>query len=203
MINEEKLKQDTLSKMQKLAEETGNSYREEIQRTFPQYIHEAKTALMRELKSIYEKYKKLETEGKTGSLEWIYFSFLRTSLLDSFPCYRIDFYDGRGCISEEECAGTWNHYYTFDNYYRLKQQILDVAKQQTRLTPYEIDDVLDDVSEAFRNLADDQLRQLIGFLHSEIASMVHDGSSLKIMLGEYLDDAVLAAEITGKDMNDV
>jgi len=48
-----------------------------------------------------------QTTGK-GDLQFIYISFLRSSVMDSFPFYRIDFYDERQFQDLVEYCGHWN-----------------------------------------------------------------------------------------------
>lgn len=195
MLNVEKIKAETYKEIQKIAEDNERIYRERISEEFPSYVSEAKKSLWCEIGVLHKKYKELEDAGRVNALEWIYISFLRTGLLDGSPCYRIDFYDAEGYVSEIECAGSWDFHYVFDFYYRAKQPIMDRLKCQTRLKTYEINDILQSLSASFRDLSDTLIAQLIRSMSSDFAGIASKDHMLKIMLGDYMDQAELIEEV--------
>lgn len=200
MLNEKLIKQNTLEKIKKAADDMECRYRIEIENMFSRYLPEAKRSLEKEIKRLYTIYQEAEKQGETGSLEWINISFLRSSLLDAYPCYRIDLYDSRGCISEEECAGMWDYHYVFDFYYKIKKQIMEMVERQNRLRPYETEEILRHVSDSLRTVSDEQIVQIVRLMHSGFIPMTVKEHSLKIMVGDYLDETVLADEIWYEEM---
>lgn len=195
MLNAEKLKKEAFAEVQEIAEEGKIRYFAQIEETFSQCFAEARKELWEAIGSVYKTYQLLEKAGAVKSLEWIYISFLRTALLDGAPCYRIDFYDSDGYVSEIECSGAWGFYFIFDFYDQLKQQVMEGLKRRTRLKNYDINDILYSLSDSFRSLSDDLVTQLIHSMSSDFAVMASKEHRLKIMLGDYMDQAALIEEV--------
>lgn len=194
MVQVDALRKKVYLEIQEIADQSGELC-SKIEEDIPQYIPEATVRLRNEMKCIYEKYKILQETNLVGNLEWIYISFLRTGLLDHSPCYRIDFYDSRGCICEIDCSGIWDIPEIFNSYYRTLEQIMVRMQRQTYLGLHEIHGILYNLAESFRTLADRLIFQLVQSMNSEWAEMALPDSRLKIMLGDYLDHGELIAEI--------
>lgn len=195
MLNEKMIKREIIERFQSTADEMSERYRLELERSFPQYRSEAGTGLLQAIKSAGGKYQKAENAGETGPLEWIWLSFLRSSLLDGAPCYRIDLYDAKGRLSEGEYAEMWDYSYVFQPYYEIEKKIMDLAERQNRLKPCEINDILSRISESFRKTADRQIIQIFHSIHLDLVPVAAEGQSLKIMLGDYMDEAELIDEV--------
>lgn len=195
MLNVGLLKREVFAEIQEIAEEVRNRYLLQIKEEFPQYFPEARKELWEKINLVYSAYQLQEKAGQVKSLEWVYISFLRTGLLDGSPCYRIDFYDAEGYVSEIECAEKWNFHYAFDYYYKAKQGIMERLNRQTRLKAYEIRDILQSLSDSFRELSDSLIAQLIHSMCSDFAGIASKEHRLKIMLGDYMDQAELIEEV--------
>ncbi|MDK2964795.1 hypothetical protein [Lacrimispora sp.] len=113
MINEVNLKNKVINELQGIADNRYLWYSEKIDKEIDLYITEITDSLKIVLNNIYSEYIKLQDTDEVGILEWVYLSFLHTSFLDHSPCYRIDFYDTRDCISEIECTGLWDFKYIY------------------------------------------------------------------------------------------
>ncbi len=195
MLNEKVIKQEILERFQNAANDMLDKYRLEMERSFSKYLPEAGKELRQAIETVCRKYQKAEEAGETGPLEWIWLSFLRSSLLDGAPCYRIDLYDARERLSEREYAEMWDYTHVFKSYYEIERKIMDMAERQNRLQPCEINNILSSISESFREVADQQIIQILRSIHFDFAHMATKGHSLKIMLGDYMDEALLIDEI--------
>lgn len=72
---------------------------------------------------------------------------------------------------------------------------MDRLKCQTRLKTYEINDILQSLSASFRDLSDTLIAQLIRSMSSDFAGIASKDHMLKIMLGDYMDQAELIEEV--------
>lgn len=102
---------------------------------------------------IYRQYELLMREGKTEEMRFIYFSCLRSSAVNKYPVYRIDFYDKRDCLSTVECYGEWGFWFVFSHFYKIKEKIMNKFKSQTRVKIYEADVWLFRLFDEFHDIA--------------------------------------------------
>ena len=193
MINEANLKNKVINELQEIADNRYLWYSEKIEKEIDLYITEITGSLKIVLNKIYGQYIKLQDTGEEGILEWVYLSFLHTSFLDHSPCYRIDFYDTRDCVSEIECTGLWDFKYIFDCYYNIEKEIIEKFNKQTRVLRHEINDMLIQLQQKFRSIADEWIISIIKNILKEDSIFFLKESDVKIMLGEYLDNSKLIA----------
>lgn len=191
MINEVNLKNKVINELQGIADNRYLWYSEKIDKEIDLYITEITDSLKIVLNNIYSEYIKLQDTDEVGILEWVYLSFLHTSFLDHSPCYRIDFYDTRDCISEIECTGLWDFKYIFDYYYDIEKDIIENLNKQTRVLRHEINDMLIQLQQKFHSLADAWIISIIKNILKEDDVFFLKESDVKFMLGEYLDNSQL------------
>lgn len=193
MINEANLKNKVINELQTIADDRYLWYSQKIEKEINSYIAEITDSLKIVLNNIYSQYIKLQDIGEEGILEWVYLSFLHTSFLDHSPCYRIDFYDTRDCVSEIDCTGLWDFKYIFDCYYNIEKDIIEKFNKQTRVLRHEINDMLIQLQQKFRSIADERIISIIKNILKEDSIFFLKESDVKIMLGEYLDNSKLIA----------
>ena len=193
MINEVNLKNKVINELQTIADDRYLWYSQKIEKEIDTYIAEITEGLKLVLKNIYSQYIKLQETGEVGRLKYIYLSFLHTSFLDHSPCFKIDFYDTRDCISEIECTGLWDFIYIFDCYYNIENEIIEKWNKQTRVLRHEINDMLIQLQEKFHCLADAWIITIIKNILKEDDVSILKKSDVIFMLGEYLDNSELIA----------
>ena len=193
MINEANLKNKVINELQTIADDRYLWYSQKIEKEIDSYIAEITDGLKIVLNNIYSQYIKLQDSGEVGTLKWIYLSFLHTSFLDHSPCYKIDFYDKRDCISEIECTELWDFKYIFDCYYNIENEIIEKLNKQTRVLRHEINDMLIQLQQKFHYLADAWIITIIKNILKEDDVFILKDSNVKFMLGEYLDNSELIA----------
>jgi hypothetical protein len=191
LINEVNLKNKVITELQTIANDRYLWYSQKIYKEIDYYIAENTDELKIVLNNIYSQYIKLQDTGKVGILKWIYLSFLHTSFLDHSPCFKIDFYDTRDCISEIECTGLWEFKYIFDCYYNIENEIIERLNKQTRVLRHEINDMLIQLQQKFLYLADAWIITIIKNILKEDDVFILNESIVKFMLGEYLDNSEL------------
>lgn len=193
MINEVGLKNKFINELQTIADDRYLWYLQKLEKEIVSYIAEITDGLKIELNNIYSQYIKLQDSGEVGTLKWIYLSFLHTGFLDHCPCYKIDFYDIRDCISEIECTELWDFKYIFDCYYNIENEIIEKLNKQTRVLRHEINDMLIQLQQKFHYLADEWIITIIKNILKEDDVFILKESNVKFMLGEYLDNSELIA----------
>lgn len=199
MINKENLKRLVLEELREIAEKGKLESKIEIEKRVLHDLSVIGLTFKREIDHVYKKYRVMAEKGTVGSLEWIYISFLRTSLVDRSSCYRIDFYDSRGCLSEIECAGSWDCDIVFNFYYDILGEIEERAKKKTILKIYEATNVVNDLASYFRQLSDQLITEIIQSMHTDFTKMVTGKNSIKVMMGDFLDDSELVLEVLSNE----
>jgi len=193
LINEVNLKNKVINEVQIIVNDRYLWYSQKINKEIDYYITENADELKIVLNNIYSQYIKLQDSGKVGILKWIYISFLHTSFIDHSPCFKIDFYDARDCISEIECTGLWEFKYIFDCYYSIENEIIERLNKQTRVLRHEINDMLIQLQQKFHYLADTWNITIIKKILKENDMFSLKEPNVKFMLGEYLDNSKLIA----------
>lgn len=199
MLNKENLKRTVLAELQKISDDGKLKSKIEIEEKVINNFAEICLSFTKEITGVYERYKKMEDSGKVDALEWIYISFLRTSLLDHSPCYRIDFYDSRGYISDIECAGSWDCDVVFSYYYNIMEEIAERLKIKTILKIYEANDIVNDLISYFLKISAQLITELIHSTNSDFAKMATSKNSIKVMLGDFLNDSEIVLEFKNDD----
>ena len=191
MINDVNLKNKVINELQTIADDRYLWYSQKIEKEIDSFIAKITDSLKIVLNNIYSQYIKLQDTGDEGKLEWVYLSFLHTSFLDHSPCYRIDFYDTRDCVSEIDCTGLWDFKFIFDCYYTTEKDIIEKFNKQTRVLRHEINDMLIQLQQKFRTIADAWIISIIKNILKKESMFFLKESDVKIMLGEYLDNSKL------------
>ncbi len=152
-----------------------------------------KSELIKELASlvtdIYNNYQCLYEKKKVGTLEWIYLSFLRSSMLDFYPAYRLDFYDERGCLSEVECCGDFKFDIVFLEFYAIQEKVESKFKQQNRVKAYEGDEFLAELYERFHHLACEWIPELLQVCIWDVQKPLLP-NTVKVRFGELFDKTI-------------
>lgn len=160
-IRKKRQREELLEEVGQMADREFAKLSQEIKSGFEYEKAEIRKGLSEALEKVYQNYKSMEQRGETGDLKWIYFSFLRSSMVDDYPAYRIDFYDERDCYSYRECSGSWDFAFVFSRFRRLKGKIRDAFSCQSKVKKYEMDDMLYNFYEKFHLIAAELLGQLL------------------------------------------
>jgi len=157
------------------------------------FFQEGKIQIARQLSvvlsGIYDKYQILYQNKKVEDLAWIYISFLRSSVLDNYPAYRIDFYDHRDCLAEVECDGEWEFDFVFSHYHKIKEEVFFRFKKQTRVKLYEADSLLIPLFEQFHELAKEYIPDVLHTCITEIPEL-KSLAKTEVKMGELFDQTI-------------
>lgn len=145
------------------------------------------------LNQVYHDYSIMQREEKVGELRWIYFSFLRSSMIEGYPAYRIDFYDERDCYAGDECCGVWEFTYIFSHFDKIKDKVLETFDGQSKAKAYEADHLLYALYERFHKIASDFFPALLS--QRRIADLdSHNETLIDIKEGELFDRTIAVGQ---------
>ena len=127
-------------------------------------------------------------------MRWVYLSFLRSSVLHGVPCYRIDFYDERDQISEQECAGAWEFEYVFQHLKDIYHQLQVEFSHQSRVKECELDAVVYHLAERFKKEAEKLIPEIVRSFMEEYGTDFFGEESVNFRLGELFDKSELVLQ---------
>lgn len=189
-VNKEKILNEFLEKY------VGDRWETEFDRIGEIYENN-KSTIKEDLKSKFASVCKfgisLQEQGIKGKIQYIYFSLLRTSLLENKGEFRIDLYDERWFLDKGECSVNINLDFIYTSLFKHMEELKEKKKERGRtITDMDIEEIMFLESNLYHILAVEFLRNVIEEL-LEVPSYKELGKSedIKIMAGEFRDEADL------------
>ncbi|CAH8245374.1 hypothetical protein WJ0W_002609 [Paenibacillus melissococcoides] len=144
---------------------------------------------------------KLQAEGRKGSIRYVYFSFLRTSIMANTALYRIDAYDDNWFLDVEECASSWSADFIFAPLFRRMGELEEKRKAYARkITRMDIEKIKLIEAYKYHLLTVEWLRGFIpSLIESEAYRRMDKSVNLQLFIGEYKDRCELLYETSGGD----
>lgn len=177
-----------------LAQKRFGEYSEKIRTDYVSEASNISDELLVSLKAAAERYRLMEAESQVGPMEYLYLSFMWTSVLLDIPHYRIDMYDGKGRCALQECAVEWNCEYIFQYFQMIKEELRNEFSSQNRVKGYEMEVVIFETAERFKQLVNELLPEAVKELVPRFKDIYGLSGRIKIYLGEFLDKAELILE---------
>lgn len=131
----------------------------------------------------------LQNQNAKGSIRYIYFSFLRTSIMEDNAFYRIDAYDEKWFLDKEECFAMWNADFIFRNLFdhmkEIKTKTCDYAR---KISPIDIEEIKQCEALKYNTLTTEFIKEMIPMLieckpYKEMAK----APDINILAGEFMD----------------
>lgn len=152
-----------------------------------------KNVINEELKSKFSSVCKLgiylqEQEVK-GEIQYIYFSLLRTSLLENKGEFRIDFYDEKWFLDKAECSVNISLDFIYNSLFKHIEELKEKKKEYGRvITDMDIEEIMLLESSVYHILSVEFFRKFIDEL-LELPSYkeLKKSSDVKVMAGEFMD----------------
>ncbi|AJG99816.1 hypothetical protein LF65_03253 [Clostridium beijerinckii] len=135
----------------------------------------------------------LQDQGLKGEIKYIYFSLLRTSLLENKGEFRIDLYDERWLLDKAECSVNINLDFIYTSLFKHMEELKEKKKEHVRtITDMDIEELMLLESNLYHILSVEFLRNVIEEL-LEVPSYkeLKKSEDIKIMAGEFRDEADL------------
>lgn len=131
----------------------------------------------------------LQQQNAKGNIKYIYFSFLRTSIIENTAFYRLDAYDERWFLDKEECFSLWDCDFIFRNLFDHMEEIQTKTGGYARkITPMDINDIKLIEALKYNTLATEFIKEFIPEL-IECTPYKEMGKSpdINILAGEFMD----------------
>ena len=187
-------KEEILNKF--LEKYAGNKWDEEFDHIGEIYINN-KNAITEDLKSKFASVCKLgiylQEQGLKGEIKYIYFSLLRTSLLENKGEFRIDLYDERWFLDKLECSVNINLDFIYTSFFKHMEDLKEKKKEHARsITDMEIEEIMLQESNVYHILTVEFFRNFIDELLLVTSfKELKKCEEMKIMAGEFMDAADL------------
>ena len=128
-----------------------------------------------------------------GNIKYIYFSFLRTNIIENKSDYRIDFFDENWFLDKVECSININLDFIFDFLFSHMEELKIRANEYRRsVTQMDIEEIKIIESEKYNFFAIEYLRDIInGLIEIQSYKEMSKSEEVFIMAGEYMDNTEL------------
>lgn len=142
----------------------------------------------------------LHEQGDKGKIRYIYYSYLRTSVMENKATYRLDAYDSNWYLDLTECSTTWNASFIFEPLFERIEKLEQEKKHYARkITSMDIEEVKQLEGYKYHVLTKEwikeQLPSIMGTCHF---NHIIDDSGLIVAVGEYRDETEIVFEYVGK-----
>lgn len=134
---------------------------------------------------------KLQKEGKKGSIKYIYFSFLRTSIMENKAFYRFDAYDENWFLDQAECSTLWKADFILSSLFKLCRELeIKKAEYGKAVTSMDIEKIKLLEAQKYNITAYEFIKEMVPKLIEmpEYLEM-NKTSDLAISFGEYMDQS--------------
>lgn len=182
-----------------------NRFYEEISKIYEEF--ENKRDLIKE--DILSKFKEgcikaleLQKKDLKGKIKYIYFSYLRTSIVEDKSTYRIDFFDDKWFMDKEECSVDFNMDFIYKPLFNHIEELKEKKSEYGRtITDMDIEKIKLKEADKYNNIA---LRILDGltddFISCDEYKEMSRSEEIHIFAGEYMDKVRVLYEESKKEM---
>lgn len=158
---------------------------------------EIDSKLRMQFESVCKKCIDLQEENLKGEIHYIYFSLLRTSILEGKGEFRIDFYDENWFLDKEECSINMDLSFLYQTLFEMESSLKSKKMEYGRdITDMDIEDIIMDEADKYHILCAEFLKEIINeqFINIDSYKEINKGSNLKILVGEFMDDVEIVYE---------
>lgn len=126
-----------------------------------------------------------------GEIKYIYFSLLRTSILENRGEYRIDLYDENWFLDKKECSINIDLNFIFDSISKQSEELKEKKKEYGKnITDMDIENIMLKEIDKYHILAVEFLKGMIGkFIKTSFYEEMKKTEDIMILAGEYMDVA--------------
>jgi len=131
----------------------------------------------------------LQEKQLKGEIKYIYFSLLRTSILENKGEYRIDFYDENWFLDKEECSINIDLSFIFNSIFKYKEELKEKKKEYGKnITDMDIENIILKEVDKYHILAVEFLKTMIEkFIETSSYKEMKKAEDIAILAGEYMD----------------
>lgn len=158
---------------------------------------EIDSRLRMQFESVCKKCIDMQEMNLKGEIHYIYFSLLRTSILEGKGEFRIDFYDENWFLDKDECSINIDMSFLYQSLFELKSSLNGKKIEYGRdITDMDIEYIIMDEADKYHILCIEFLKEIIKeqFINLDSYVEIKKSSSIKILVGEFMDDVEIAYE---------
>lgn len=144
---------------------------------------------------------KLQEQGLKGEIQYIHFSYLRTSIQENTSYYRIDAYDTNWFLDREECCSLWDASFIFQPLFeRMNGLETKKAGYARKVTSMDIERIKQTEALNYHFLAIEFLRESVPLLLGSTAYQhMNKSTEISILAGEYIDQSEILYANSGTE----
>ena len=152
--------------------------------------------LIKRFDSVYEKCIDMQKNNLKGQVTYIYFSLLRTSIIEGKGEFRIDLYDESWFLDKQECSINIKLDFLYSSLFELKLNLKSRKIEYGRtITDMDIEYIILDEADKYHILAVEFLKELVSkFIESDSYKEMKKSSNIKILAGELMDSSEIIYE---------
>ena len=170
-------------------------YKEELKNILEKYNENKdsiKEKLTSKFNSICQEAVFLQKEGLKGEIKYIYFSMLRTKLLENKGQWRIDLYDERWFLDKEECSINIDLDFIYEPVFNHMKELSEKKKEYIRIIKEkDLEAIKLKEANKYHSLALNIMRDALkNFLECISYNEMKKKEDIAIMAGEYMDTAI-------------
>lgn len=155
-----------------------------------------KEEIITKFKEVCNKAKNMQEENLKNQIQYIYISYLRTSLMQNTGIYRIDLYDDKWFLDKEECSVDIDLRCIYNSLFVHAEELQDRKKAYGRtITEMDVEKIKLKEGDKYHKIGIDIFKTLVSDLvKCEEYKEMKKSEEICIFAGEYRDEAVLIYE---------
>jgi len=170
-------------------------YKEELKKILEKYNKDKdsiKENLTSKFNSVCQEAIFLQEKDLKGEIKYIYFSMLRTSLLENKGQWRIDLYDDKWFLDKEECGVNIDLPFIYEPLFNHMKELSEKKKEYLRtIKEKDIEAIKLTEANKYHSLALNIIRGILqSFLECASYKEMEKKEDIVIMAGEYMDAAI-------------
>lgn len=141
-----------------------------------------------------------QKSGLKGEIKYIYFSYLRTSIMEDKSTYRIDFFDDKWFMDKEECSMDFNMDFVYKSLFNHMEE-LNIKKSEygRTITEMDIEKIKLKEADRYNSIALDILNNMIEeFINCNEYKEMKKCDEIHILAGEYMDEVRTLYEVSSE-----
>ena len=147
----------------------------------------------------------MQKKNLKGEVNYIYFSLLRTSILEGRGEFRIDFYDENWFLDKEESSVNIELDFLYSTLFELESLLKNKKMEYGRtITEMDIEYIILDEADKYHILCAEFLKDMVKeqFINLPSYKEMKKSSNLKILVGEFMDETEIIYEENRKENED-
>lgn len=164
-----------------------------IQEKINKHEEVIKEEVISKFKEVCKKAKNMQEENLKSEIQYIYISYLRTSLMKNLGIYRIDVYDDKWFLDKEECSVDIDLSFIYQPLFAHAEELQERKKQYGKtITEMDVEKIKLKEGDKYHKIGMKLLETMVNDLVecNEYKAM-KKRKEISIFAGEYRDEAML------------